>query len=71
MRNPVARVGPGGQGRAMTAPVPPLVEDLDALRRSLVAMVSTATEQDWDLPATGLEGTCWETTEQLAENLFA
>jgi hypothetical protein len=33
--------------------------------------LTAAAERDWQLPAAGLEWTCWETVEHMADDLFA
>ncbi|MER5862911.1 maleylpyruvate isomerase N-terminal domain-containing protein [Kitasatospora sp. NPDC002040] len=50
-------------------PVTP--DDLDLAVRLAVSTLREAPESAWDRPAGSLEWTCWETTEHLADDLFA
>ncbi|WP_171165216.1 DinB family protein [Streptomyces sp. I05A-00742] len=53
----------------LTSPV--AADDLDLAVRLALAALRPADPAAWDRPAGGLEWTCWETVEHLADDLFA
>ena len=52
-----------------TAPV--TADDLDDVVAAAVAALESRVDRDWTIPASGLDWTCWETVEHVADDLFA
>src|SRR4051795_13505192 len=45
--------------------------DVDRAVDLAVAALTPALDQDWHVPAGGLDWDCWETVEHVADDLFA
>ena len=50
---------------------PVTAEDVEAAVALAVTTLETVTDRDWGVPASGLDWTCWESVEHLADDLFA
>ncbi|WP_426561414.1 hypothetical protein ACPPVT_14515 [Angustibacter sp. McL0619] len=52
-------------------PAPLSAEDVESVVDAAVSALRGAADADWQVPAQGLEWTCWETVEHVSDDLFA